>query len=96
MNRLETINRRLTQPVELPLKRPVQKSYPHINGLYLVLRAVGIGLIDTQPKKPLLKLDPIVFDSWRSLNGAERYFALLKAWWVPSVNYFLTSVTIIF
>lgn len=81
MNRLETINRQLTQPVELGLKRPVQKSYPHINGLYLVLRAVGIGLIDTQPKKPLLKLDPIVFDSWHSLNGAERYFALLKAWW---------------
>jgi hypothetical protein len=80
-NCLETINRDLTHPLELRLKRPVQKSYPHINGLYLLLRATGIGVIDTQFKKPLLKLDPIILESWRSLNGAERYFALLKAWW---------------
>jgi len=46
-----------------------------------LLRATGISLVDTQPKKPLLKLDPIVLESWRSLNSAERYFALLKAWW---------------
>jgi len=81
INGLETINRNLTHPLELRLKRPIQKSYPHINGLYLLLRATGISLVDTQPKKPLLKLDPIVLESWRSLNGAERYFALLKAWW---------------
>jgi len=81
MNCLETINRALTQPLELRLKRAMQKSYPHINGLYLLLRATGIGRIDTQSKKPRLKLDPPVLDSWRSLNGAERYFALLKAWW---------------
>nr|MBS0021318.1 hypothetical protein [Gammaproteobacteria bacterium] len=81
MNCLETINRSLTHPLELRLKRAAQKSYPYINGLYLLLRATGISWIDTQPKKPLLKLDPIVLESWRSLNGAERYFALLKAWW---------------
>lgn len=81
MNCLETINHSLTHPLELRLKRAAQKSYPYINGLYLLLRATGISWIDTQPKKPLLKLDPIVLESWRSLNGAERYFALLKAWW---------------
>ncbi|MFZ0258017.1 MAG: hypothetical protein WAN46_20785 [Gammaproteobacteria bacterium] len=81
MSCLETINRSLTHPVELRLKRAPQKSYPYINGLYLLLRATGIALIDAQSKKPLLKLDPIVLESWRSLNGAERYFALLKAWW---------------
>jgi Plasmid pRiA4b ORF-3-like protein len=81
MNCLEAINRNLTYPLELRLKRAMQKSYPHINGLYLLLRASGIGLIDTQSKKPRLKLDPIVLESWRSFNGAERYFALLKAWW---------------
>lgn len=81
MNGLETINRNLTHPLELRLKRPIQKSYPHINGLYLLLHATGISLVDSQPKKPLLKLDPIALASWRSLNGAERYFALLKAWW---------------
>jgi hypothetical protein len=81
MNRLETINLNLSHPIELRLKRTPQKSYPNINGLYLLLRATGIGVIDTQGKKPLLKLDPSVLDSWQSLNGAERYFTLLKAWW---------------
>jgi hypothetical protein len=81
MRCLETINRSLTHPLELCLKRAAQKSCPYINGLYLLLRATGIGLIDAQSRKPLLKLDPIVLASWRSLNGTERYFALLKAWW---------------
>ena len=81
MNSLETINRNLTHPLELRLKRATQKSYPQINGLYLLLRATGMALIDTQLKKPLLQLDPMVLESWRSLNGADRYFALLKAWW---------------
>lgn len=78
---LETINRSLTHPLELRLKRAVQKSYPYINGLYLLLRASGLTLIDTQSRKPRLQLDPVVLASWSSLNGAERYFALLKAWW---------------
>jgi len=81
MKSLETINQTLTHPLELRLKRALQKSYPPINGLYLLLRASGIARIETQPKKPLLKLDPTVLESWRSLNGVERYFALLEAWW---------------
>jgi hypothetical protein len=81
MRNLETINRSLTQPIELRLKRAMQKSYPPINGLYLLLRSTGLGLIDTEPKKPRLKLDASILESWRALNAAERYFALLKAWW---------------
>ena len=81
MSSLETINRRLAQPLELRLKRALQKSYPPINGLYLLLRATGLGRIDTQGKQPRLQLDPFVLASWRSLNAAERYFALLRAWW---------------
>ena len=84
MKCLETINRALTKPLELHLKRAMQKSYPHINGLFLLLRATGLGLIDTEPKQPRLKLDPSVLASWRSLNAAERYFALLKAWWAQA------------
>ncbi len=45
---LETINRSLTHPLELGLKRAMQKSYPHINGLYLLLRATGLSLIDAK------------------------------------------------
>ncbi|MCG6862514.1 MAG: plasmid pRiA4b ORF-3 family protein [Chromatiaceae bacterium] len=78
---LETINRSLTHPLELGLKRAMQKSYPHISGLYLLLRATGLTLIDPNLKKPRLKLDSQLMESWRSLNAAERYFALLKAWW---------------
>jgi hypothetical protein len=78
---LETINRSLAHPLDLRLKRPVQKSYPAINGLYLLLRATGLGRIDTRRKKTVLTLDPDILQSWQSLNAAERYFALLKAWW---------------
>lgn len=81
MSCLETINRRLAQPLELRLKRAMQKSYPPINGLYLLLRATGLGLIVIQGKQPRLQLDPFVLASWRSLNATERYFALLRAWW---------------
>ncbi|AFL73435.1 IS1096 element passenger TnpR family protein [Thiocystis violascens] len=81
MKTLEMINQRLTHPLDLRLKRAMQKSYPHINGLYLVLRASGLSLIDTASKKPRLHLDPVVLASWSALNAAERYFALLKAWW---------------
>ncbi|MTW22570.1 IS1096 element passenger TnpR family protein [Allochromatium palmeri] len=81
MKTLETINQRLAHPLELGLKRAMQKSYPHINGLYLVLRASGLARIDMASKKPRLHLDPVVLASWSALNGAERYFALLKAWW---------------
>ena len=81
MNSLETINRQLAQPLELRLKRAVQKSYPPINGLYLVLRATGLGSIDTRGKQARLRLDPRVLASWRALNATERYFALLRAWW---------------
>jgi hypothetical protein len=81
MSSLETINRRLAQPLELRLKRASQKSYPPINGLYLVLRATGLGQIDPSLKPARIQLDPFVLASWRSLNATERYFALLRAWW---------------
>ena len=39
---LPEIDARLTHPLQLRLKRPQQKSYPHINGLYLLVRASGL------------------------------------------------------
>lgn len=81
MSSLETINRSLSHPLELHLKRASQKSYPAINGLYLLVRATGLSSIDTLSKQPRIMLDPIALESWRSLNATERYFALLKAWW---------------
>jgi hypothetical protein len=77
---LPEINARLAQPVELGLKRPNLKSYPHIMGLYLLLRASGLGRIDGTPSRPVLFIDPAVYDSWTSLNPTERYFTLLETW----------------
>lgn len=77
---LKPLNERLSQPIELGLKRPQQKSYPHINGLYLLLRATSLGIIDSTPKKPQLVLDPVVLASWEQLTPTERYFTLLETW----------------
>ncbi len=78
---LEAINQRLTKPVRLKLKRTMQKSYPVIGGLYLLLRASGLGQVDAVAKPPRLVLDPTMLSAWSALNDTERYFALLKAWW---------------
>jgi hypothetical protein len=36
---LPELNTLLSRPLDIQLKRPMQKSYPPINGLYLLLRA---------------------------------------------------------
>jgi hypothetical protein len=77
---LTELNERLSEPIQLDLKRPQQKSYPPINGLYLLLRASGLGQIISKGKKPFLMLNPTILSSWNSLNPTERYFTLLEAW----------------
>jgi len=77
---LPEINARLARPVELGLKRPQQKSYPHIHGLYLLLRASGLTRIEGTAKKPLLVVDDAVYRVWESLNPTERYCTLLETW----------------
>lgn len=80
MQRLTELNAHLSKPVELGLKRPQQKSYPHIHGLYLLLRASGLGLIERHGRKHYLKLDRQGMSSWNDLNPTERYFSLLESW----------------
>lgn len=48
---LAQINQQLVEPIQTDLQRPQQKSYPTINGLYLLLRATGMGKILQQGKK---------------------------------------------
>jgi hypothetical protein len=79
---LVELNQRLSHPIQLDLKRPVQKSYPSLNGLYLLLRATGLGQIVGDGKKHKLILNPEVWQSWNSLNSTEQYFALLEAWMI--------------
>jgi hypothetical protein len=77
---LTELNSRLSHPIEIKLKRPVQKSYPYINGLYLLLRCCGICQIKSKGMKQLLVIDEAVYDSWSNLNSTERYFTLLETW----------------
>src|SRR5687767_14818494 len=76
MKVLEPLNQRLISRIEHALARPVQKSLPNLNGLFLLLRSSGLTTVDVSERKPMLVVDPLVVDSWRELNPEERYFAL--------------------
>lgn len=86
MSALAELNTRLSKPFHIHLRRPQQKSYPHINGLYLLLRASGLSLIEVEGKQPLITLDREALASWRRLNPTERYFTLLEAWLLRGVG----------
>ncbi len=77
---LPEINARLARPLELGLKKPLQKSFPHIHGLYLLLRASGLVRIDEAGRGPHMDVDPPLLEQWRTLNPTERYFSLLEMW----------------
>ena len=65
---LPQLNARMKHPIAIDLKRPVQKSYPHINGLYLVLRASGMVWVEGLGSMQSMVLDNTVLQSWQTLN----------------------------
>lgn len=79
---LADLNARLAHPLQIGLTRPLQKSYPHVNGLYLLLRASGLTIVKGTDRKPLLAVDEVVRQMWDSLNPTERYCTLLETWLV--------------
>lgn len=80
MEALSVINNNLSHSLALKLKRPQQKSYPHINGLYLLLRASGLTRIVVNQKKTKLVLDDYTLNCWTAMNHIEQYFSLLESW----------------
>lgn len=80
MKSLAELNQQLSEPLQTDLQRPQQKSYPSINGLYLLLRASGLGQITQKGKKMVLTLNEQLLANWNQLNSTERYFNLLEAW----------------
>ena len=80
MSVLAPLNERMTRPLQHGLRRPQQKAFPHINGLYLLMRASGLTYVDVTGKKPVLMIDAEVFDTWNRLNPTERYFSLWETW----------------
>ncbi len=79
---LADLNLRLSQPIKIDLKRPVQQSYPAIDGLYLILHASGLGEIRNFGKKYVLVINPDLLAVWYSFNLTERYFLLLETWFI--------------
>jgi hypothetical protein len=81
MNLLAELNQRLSSPLQVKLKRPLQKSYPHINGLYLLLRCSGLAYLDGNGKKVKLMINKKMLAKWRELNPTEQYFFLLQSYY---------------
>jgi hypothetical protein len=77
---LAALNARMAQPLQLNLKRALQKSYPHINGLFLLARATGLLRVVRRNDAAWLQLDEVALASWQTLNPTERYFTLLEAY----------------
>lgn len=77
---LQQLNSRLSYPIETNLRRPQQKSYPYIHGLYFVLRTSGLSQVITQGKKTKLVLDAQLLKIWQGFNPTEQYFTLLESW----------------
>ena len=80
LNTLAPLNACMTRPIEHGLKRPQQRSYPHLNALYLLVRASGLTDIEGSGSQWRLRVDPAILESWRGLNPSERYFTLLETW----------------
>lgn len=77
---LPVINQQLSRPLTNKLKRPLQKSFPPINGLFLLLRASGITRLVVSNKGPILAVEANMLECWHSLTAVEQYFTLLEAW----------------
>jgi len=78
---LAELDSRMSRPLKLKKKRPQQRSYPHIHGLYILARTLELlvpkGSGSSQGR---LARDPFLYGQWKKLNTTERYFNLLDGW----------------
>ena len=81
---LRELNALLSKPLDIALKRPVQKSFANINGLFMLGRAIGLLVLRRDEKSAKFAVDREVLDIWQSLNSVERYFTLVETWIVRS------------
>ena len=82
LKRLKALNSSLSKPLEHGLKRPLQKSLPHVAGVFMLLRVSGLSRIRYEDKEPCLVVDERVYPDWQGLNPQERYAHLLCSWLV--------------
>ena len=79
--RLPELNVCLVEPTNIGLARGRQQSYPHLDGLHMLLRSGALCKIDRSQKTPRMIVDPSMHQRWQALNATERYFSLLDFWW---------------
>ena len=77
---LPDLNARLARPYAVRLRRPQQKSYPNIHGLFLLGRVSGLVTVEGAKAKKRLAPNAGTLAQWDALNAAERYVSLLEAW----------------
>ncbi|WP_163373033.1 plasmid pRiA4b ORF-3 family protein [Endozoicomonas acroporae] len=74
-------NDELTEPDRTTLKRPLTIHYPSVLGLYLLVRAAGLGrIIMAGTRKFQLVINDTMMAQWQQLSATEQYFSLLDAW----------------
>ena len=78
---LQELDERMSRPYRPSLIRPQLRSFPHLHGLYLLLRSTGLGVTEGSGRKTgRLSLHPQLLEQWEQLNATEQYFNLLEAW----------------
>lgn len=81
LSRLPELNARLTQPAAIGLSRSRQISYPHLDGLHMLLLGSRLARLDRSRPAPRMVQDTAMVARWQILNPTERYFILLERWW---------------
>ncbi len=81
---LRELNALLTKPFDIDLKRPVQKSFGNINGLFMLGRASGLMILQRNEKGTKFVIDSEASKIRQNLNPVERYFTLVETWIVRS------------
>ncbi|MFI5377898.1 MAG: hypothetical protein ACHRHE_01210 [Tepidisphaerales bacterium] len=84
MKEVPRLNERLGNPLQLQLERPQLRSYPNVAGLYMILRASGLGVVRGAGEKARLMIEPAMLERWNRLRPLERYLNLFAAWTLRS------------
>ena len=84
MKNIRELNDIVVDPIEIISMRPSQKTYPNINGLYLLLRSMGMLKFKVSKKEVVVEINEKLLKNWKSLNSTEQYFMLLEFWLIHS------------
>jgi len=81
---IKELNGVVVKPLDIISTRPAQKTYPNINGLYLLLRTMGILRFKVSKKEVVVEINQKLLKNWQKLNSTEQYFMLLEFWLIHS------------